>query len=100
MDKKQLGEKITKFFKYSLVLAAFDFAILSYILFGDVAGNDLKIVINMFYIFSALLAATWLALFAGEIYFVKKYKDRSRLGNLILIVAIFLMLAFGLVKSL
>lgn len=99
MGKKQFGDKITKFFKYSLLLAAFDFAIFSYILFGDVAGNDLKIVINMLYIFVALLLATWLGLFVSEIYYLKKFKDKSRLGNLVFIVAIFLMMAYGLLKS-
>lgn len=94
MDKEKFGANINKYFKYSLGLALFVFAIFSYILFGDVGGTDLVIVFTMLKIFAGLLALSWLALFCAEIYYVKKFKDKSRLANFILMVIIFLIFAY------
>lgn len=94
MDKEKFGANINKYFKYSLGLALFVFAIFSYILFGDVGGSDLAIVFTMLKIFAGLLVLLWLGLFCAEIYYVKKYKDKSRLANFILMVLIFLIFAY------
>ncbi|MDO5028894.1 MAG: hypothetical protein Q4E36_06470 [Bacillota bacterium] len=99
MNKEKFGSAINKYFKYSLGLGIFVFAIISYIIFGDVSGSDLQIVMTMLKIFAGLLVLMWLALFFAEIFYVLKFKDRSRLANFVLVVAIFLMMVYLVYKA-